>query len=227
VHEEVEGEEPLTFSQDTPLNETKMEGVQSESTPSSSSEEEFLVSNDNPSCEPSQDVPRERPQRQRKEWPRGWWIVTKEVERATIAFLEEPQNIEEALTCENSKEWECAMQEEYDSLMTNKTWTLVPLPVGRKLVSCKWVFKIKQGANGEPWRSFEELSRSFEDLEAIWILEVQVFTSGAFLEALLEPWRSFKEFGGHLEFEGAQRLDWCSLEVFRSIGCACVHIPAL
>jgi hypothetical protein len=71
------------------------------------------------------------------------------VERATVAFLEELQNIEEALTCENSKEWECAMREEYDSLMTNNTWTLVPLPAGRKPVFCKWVFKIKQGANGE------------------------------------------------------------------------------
>jgi hypothetical protein len=139
----------LTFSQDTPFNEIRMEGVQSESTPSSSSEEEFVVSNDNPSCEPSKDVARERPQRQRKEWPQDWWIATKEVERATVAFLEEPQNIEEALTCENSKEWECAMREEYDSLMTNNTWTLVPLPAGRKPVSCKWVFKIKQGANGE------------------------------------------------------------------------------
>ncbi len=54
------------------------------------------------------------------------------MERATVAFLEEPQNIEEALTCENSKEWECAMQEEYDSLMTKNTWTLVPLPNGKK-----------------------------------------------------------------------------------------------
>jgi hypothetical protein len=70
VHEEVEGEEPLTFSRDTPLNETRMEGVQSEFTPSSSSEEEFVISNDNPSNEPSQDVPRETPQRQRREWPR-------------------------------------------------------------------------------------------------------------------------------------------------------------
>jgi hypothetical protein len=33
VHEEVEGEEPLTFSQDTPLSATRMEGVQSGSTP--------------------------------------------------------------------------------------------------------------------------------------------------------------------------------------------------
>ncbi len=43
VHEEVEGEEPFTFSRDTPLNEIRMEGVQSESTSSSSSEEEFVV----------------------------------------------------------------------------------------------------------------------------------------------------------------------------------------
>ncbi len=137
MHEEVKGEEPLTFSQYTPLNETRMEGVQSESTPSSSSEEKFVVSNDNPSSEPSQDVPRERPQQQRREWPWDWWIVTKEVERTIVAFLEEPQNIEKALTCENSKEGECAMQEEYDSLMTNNTWTLVPLPASRKPVSCR------------------------------------------------------------------------------------------
>jgi len=63
VHEEVEEEKPLTFSQDTPLHETRMEGVQSESTPSFSSNFFFVVSNDNSSNEPSQDVPKERPQR--------------------------------------------------------------------------------------------------------------------------------------------------------------------
>ncbi len=99
VNEEVEREEPLTFSQDTPLNEVTIKGVQSESTPSSSSKEEFVVSNDDPSNEPSQQVTRERPQNQRREWPEDCWIATKEVERDTVAFLEEPQNIEEALTC--------------------------------------------------------------------------------------------------------------------------------
>jgi hypothetical protein len=40
-----------------------MEGVQSESTPSSSSEEKFVISNDNLCSEPLQDVPKERPHR--------------------------------------------------------------------------------------------------------------------------------------------------------------------
>jgi hypothetical protein len=53
VSKEVQGEGLLTFSRDTLLNEATMEGVQSESTPSSSSKEEFVVSNDNPSNEPS------------------------------------------------------------------------------------------------------------------------------------------------------------------------------
>jgi hypothetical protein len=41
------------------------------------------------------------------------------------------------------------MQEEYDSFMTNNTWILVPLPIGKKPISCKCMFKIKQGTNGE------------------------------------------------------------------------------
>jgi len=59
MNKEVEGEEPLTFSRGTPLNKTTTEGVQNESTPSSSSDEKLVVSNDNPS-----NVPTERPQRQ-------------------------------------------------------------------------------------------------------------------------------------------------------------------
>jgi hypothetical protein len=120
-----------------------------ESTTNSSSEEEFASSQDEGLNEPQQDGPRERPQRQRKEWPRDWWVATKEVERATMAFSEEPQTVEEALNGEDAKKWEIAMQEEYDSLLVNNTWSLVPLPKGRKPISCKWVFKIKHGVDGE------------------------------------------------------------------------------
>jgi hypothetical protein len=76
-------------------------------------------------------------------------VATKKVERATIAFSEEPQTMEEALNGEDAKKWEMAMQEEYDSLVINNTWSLVPLPKGRKPISCKRVFKMKHGVNGE------------------------------------------------------------------------------
>jgi hypothetical protein len=41
------------------------------------------------------------------------------------------------------------MQEEHDSLLENQTWDLVPLQLGRKLVICKWVYRIKIATNGQ------------------------------------------------------------------------------
>ena len=39
--------------------------------------------------------------------------------------------------------WQTTMKEEYNSLQKNDTWELVDLPLGRKLVKCKWVFFFK------------------------------------------------------------------------------------
>ena len=41
------------------------------------------------------------------------------------------------------------MEDELNSLKENGTWSLVPLPAGRKALSGKWVYKTKVGANGE------------------------------------------------------------------------------
>ncbi len=71
------------------------------------------------------------------------------MECATIAFSNKPQTVEEALKSENTKKWEIAMQEKYNFLVINNTWSLVPLPKGKKPISCKWVFKIKHGVDGE------------------------------------------------------------------------------
>ncbi|KAK9928311.1 hypothetical protein M0R45_025454 [Rubus argutus] len=57
----------------------------------------------------------------------------------------EPYNYKSALKI---PEWKQAMQEEYDALMKQKTWTLVALPPEKNLVSCKWIFKIKRNADG-------------------------------------------------------------------------------
>jgi hypothetical protein len=41
------------------------------------------------------------------------------------------------------------MQEEYNSLLENQTWHLVPLPSGRKLVRCRWVYMTKSAIDGQ------------------------------------------------------------------------------
>ena len=41
------------------------------------------------------------------------------------------------------------MKEEYNSLLANDTWDIVPLPKGRKLFTCKWVSRKKYGPDGK------------------------------------------------------------------------------
>jgi hypothetical protein len=40
------------------------------------------------------------------------------------------------------------MEEEYDTLITNNTWDLIPRPVGSKIVTSKWIFKHKFNFDG-------------------------------------------------------------------------------
>jgi hypothetical protein len=44
--------------------------------------------------------------------------------------------------------WESTMQEEYNSLLKNQTWDIVPLHFGRKLVRCRWFYRTKSTADG-------------------------------------------------------------------------------
>ena len=59
--------------------------------------------------------------------------------------------------------WQTAMREEIASIRSNNTWTLVELPPHKKAISCKWVFKVKPSANGNPPRYKARLvARGFE-----------------------------------------------------------------
>jgi len=44
--------------------------------------------------------------------------------------------------------WTKSMDQEMESLKKNGTWEEVELPQGRKTVNSKWVFKVKQKADG-------------------------------------------------------------------------------
>eukprot|EP00253_Pinus_taeda_P024439 PITA_24439 len=60
------------------------------------------------------------------------------------------------------------MNEEYHSLLANDTWDLVPLPKGRKLVRCKWVYRTKYGPDGKVDKHKARLvAKGFSQVEGI------------------------------------------------------------
>jgi hypothetical protein len=47
-----------------------------------------------------------------------------------------------------SREWRHAMNLEFDALLCNQTWTLIPSHPSQNLIGCKWVFRVKRKADG-------------------------------------------------------------------------------
>jgi hypothetical protein len=58
---------------------------------------------------------------------------------------EVPRNYEEASKVTN---WMKAMQDEYDALIKNNTWTLTTMPEDRTAIGSKWTFRIKYNSDG-------------------------------------------------------------------------------
>lgn len=77
----------------------------------------------------------------------------------------DPQTYAEA---NGHPEWEAAMDEEYNSLIENQTWDLVPLPSNRKLVRCKWVYRTKKASNGQVSRYKARLvAKGFQQVHGV------------------------------------------------------------
>jgi hypothetical protein len=89
--------------------------------------------------------------KQSSKYPIANYVSTKRFSEPLKTFVQELSsdivltNIHEALT---NPKWTQAVKEEMEALQKNGTWTLVPLPKGKKTVGCRWVFSIKHKADG-------------------------------------------------------------------------------
>ena len=63
---------------------------------------------------------------------------------------DEPAHYKEAMAAPSSKEWLKAMKSEMESMYENQVWNLVEPPEGVKPIGCKWIFKRKTDADGNP-----------------------------------------------------------------------------
>ena len=123
------------------------------------------------------------------------------------AEFHDPATFQEAMASDFADEWHEACKYEMDALAKNGTWTLVDLPLGRKAVKSKWVFKRKadgrfqarlvakgftqiQGINYD--ETFSPVAR-FESLRLLLVLAAledweihQMDVKSAFLNSLLD-----------------------------------------
>jgi len=60
------------------------------------------------------------------------------------------------------------MIKELSALADNKTWSIMPLPVGKHPVGCRWIFKTKFNSNGTIERPKTRPASSSKVLVEIW-----------------------------------------------------------
>jgi len=71
---------------------------------------------------------------------------------ASIHYLFEPSSYKEAIL---DPLWQQAIDEELSALHKTNNWDLVPLPPGKSVVSCHWMYKIKTNSDGSICHSFD------------------------------------------------------------------------
>jgi hypothetical protein len=84
---------------------------------------------------------------------------------------------------EQDAAWQAAMQEEIDSIKRNQTWELADLSQGHRVITLKWVYKLKRNEAGDIVKHKARLvTRRFVQQEGIDFDEV--FTPVARMESV-------------------------------------------
>jgi hypothetical protein len=84
-----------------------------------------------------------------------------------------PRSVRDALSDPN---WRSTMQAEYDALLTNDTWSLVPRPPGVNLMTGKWIYRHKLLTDG-----------SLDRYKARWVLRGFTQRSGVDFDEIFSP----------------------------------------
>jgi hypothetical protein len=83
----------------------------------------------------------------------------------TVSIHDEPKSYKTACKYDH---WNKAMNAELHALHANNTWTLVPLPKGKRTIDSKWVYKVKYNSDGSIERYKARLvAKGYKQIEGI------------------------------------------------------------
>ena len=75
--------------------------------------------------------------------PKRYGFLVTDDKTIELVDQDEPTTYHEAMMSPDSEKWLQAMKSEMQSMYDNQVWNLVDPPEGAKVISCKWVHKIK------------------------------------------------------------------------------------
>jgi hypothetical protein len=67
-----------------------------------------------------------------------------------VALVQTPYEPNDSFETVGSCAWQTTMEFEMESIKKDQTWELVQLPIGKRPIHSKWVYKINNGINGKP-----------------------------------------------------------------------------
>lgn len=62
-----------------------------------------------------------------------------------LSLVKQPSSFKEVI---QHPKWIEAINKELDALIENQTWVITDLSLHKKLIGCKWIFKVKLNADG-------------------------------------------------------------------------------
>jgi hypothetical protein len=84
----------------------------------------------------------------------------------------EPEDYAEACQTVDANKWELAMKDEMKSLISNQTWELEELPMGKKALHNKWVYRVKQEHDGSKRYKARLVVKGFQQKEGVDYTEI-------------------------------------------------------
>ena len=90
-----------------------------------------------------------------------------------VADCKDPSCYKEALLKDDKLKWEKVMQSEMDLLHKNSTQELVSLPTGKRILPCKWIYKMKvTDSASKPRYKARLVAKGFRQQEGIDLEEI-------------------------------------------------------